>query len=55
MQIVHVDVEKKGGQDRSLLEVVSQTSLPALLAVTSSEYEASIPDKFHDHSDHVII
>ena len=55
-QIVCADIEKEGGQDRSQREVVSQTSLPASLAVViSSEREASIPDKVHDHPDHVLI
>ena len=34
---------------------VSQTSLPALLAVTNSEREASILGKFHDQPDNVFI
>ena len=32
-----------------------QTSQPASLAVTGSEGEISIPDKLHDHADHVFI
>ena len=32
-----------------------QTSQPASLAVTGSKGETSIPDKFHDHTNHVLI
>ena len=54
-QIVFIDFQKEGDKDHFLWEAVSQTSQPVSLAVTSSEREASILDKFHDHLDHLLM
>ena len=52
---MHIDIEKEGCQGRSLWDTVFQMSQPASLAVTGSKGETSIPDKFHDHTNHVLI
>ena len=50
-----IDIKKKVGQDRSLVNAVSQTSKPVLLAITGGKGEASIWDKLQDHPEHVLI
>ena len=54
-QIVHIDVEKEGSEDRSSRNAVFHTAKRALLAVTGSKGETSVLDKLHGHSDHVVI
>ena len=54
-QIVDLNVEKKRSQDWSLWETIFQASEPAWLAVTSGQGEPSVPNKFHDHLDHVLV
>ena len=34
---------------------IFQASKPAWLAVTSGQGEASVPNKFHNHLDHVLV
>ena len=41
---MHVDIEKKESQDRSLGNVVFETSKPALLIVTGGEGEFFVMD-----------
>ena len=36
-------------------ETIFQASKPAWLAVTSGQGEAFVPNKFHDHLDHVLV
>ena len=36
-------------------DTIFQALGPAWLAVTSVKDEASVPNKFHDHSDHVLV
>ena len=50
-----VYIKKEGCQDQSLVNAISQTSMPASLAITSGEGEASISDKLQDHFNHVLI
>ena len=54
-KIVYIHIKKEGSQDRSLGDAVSQTSKPALLAITNGESEASISNKLQDHPNHVLI
>ena len=54
-KIVYINIEKKRGQNRSQGDVVSPTSKPAALAITSGEGEAYISDKFQDLPNHVLI
>ena len=54
-KIVDINIEKKRGQNRSQGDVVSQTSKPAALAITSGEGEASISDKLQDHPNYAFI
>ena len=46
---------KEKGQDWSRRDVIFQMSEPAWVAVTAVQGEASVPNKFHDHSDHVLV
>ena len=52
---IYIDIKKEKGQDRSLGHAISQTSKPALLAITGGKGEASILDKLQDHPNHVLI
>ena len=36
-------------------EAIIWTSEPAWLAVTSGQGKAFIPNRFHDHTDHVLV
>ena len=38
---MYIDIKKEGGKDRSLRDAVSQTSKPALLAITADKGKAS--------------
>ena len=50
-----IDVEKEGGQDRSLGDAISQALSPARIAVASCKGEASVADQLHNHADHVLV
>ena len=53
-KIVYIDVKKEEGQDESLRIAVSQTPIPASLAVTGDEGKVSLSDKLQDHPGHVL-
>ena len=42
-------------QDQSLRNAIFQAPQPASLAVTGGEGETSIPDKLHDHTNHMLV
>ena len=50
-----VTMQKRGEPDLFLRNVVSQTKELASLAVNVRKSETWISDKFHDHSNHVLI
>ena len=52
---MYIDIKKEGGQYRSLVDAIFQTSKPASFAIISGEGEAFILDKLQDHPDHVLI
>ena len=53
--ILCIDVEKEGGQDRSLGNAVSQASQLARLTVVSCKGKASVANKLHNHTDPVLV
>ena len=48
-------LKRRGAKTDPCGKPLFQASEPAWLDVTSGQGEASNPDKFHDHADHVLI